>query len=335
MEGLMKLGSGAPSSPGLPGLQTGLGLRRLALVAFFLSTLPCTTARAQAVVPQPELDLDKLYLVQKGSFQRIATRLMSLTRAKTLDKTSSYVRFEPFEGEWARRPDPAGGNRQDFGEWVFKPRGQAQVIGNGRMWTPRAGDVQENVKELSVSVPSGKPRSLVFRFRVHASEETGTGPNKKVTVLGREEIEMQLIQHPGDKSLRLVLDSPTFRKHQESLSSNWVAEEKTGSEKKGENDKKSGKTPDGKAEPVAPVADALPAARAEVTLVRFFQADEREIVVGFRRKWNGVENKVVDGTLHINMDSSLSTTLLYDVPTKSGKTEKLRVAYFIGGHKIR
>jgi hypothetical protein len=334
MERFITLGSDALW---LPGPRTRLRVFHWSVVAFLLTTFPGATARAQGAIPPPELDLDKLYTVQKGSFARLASRLMSLTRAKTESKSYAHVRFQPFEGEWASRPDPTGGGRRDFGEWVFIPRGQAQVIGNGRMWSPRPADVQLSFKELTVLVPPGKPRSLHFRFEVCATEADGNrfGPSKKATVLGREGIEMQLLQHPGDKSLRLVLDPMTFRTHQGSLDSNWVVEEKRGPEKKNEDEKKDGKLPEGKAAPPAPVADPVTAAASEVTLVKYFQADEREIIVGFRRKWSGLENRVVDGRLHINMDSSLSTTLYYDVPTKSGKTEKLRVAYFIGGHRIR
>jgi hypothetical protein len=258
--------------------------------------------------------------------------MSTLAKARSTGPDYSYVRFEPFEAQWVRLPDAT---RRDIGKWTFKPAGQAQVIGGGRMWIPRVGDVQQNVKELTVTAYTGKPRSLRFVFRVHASVEKGEGPAKTVTVLGREEIEVQLLQRPGEKSFRVVLDPLTFRKHQAMLDSNWVAEEEQAAkeeEKKRPRDGKEDK--DAATEPPAPEPEAEQGPGSEVTLVRYFKADDREITIGFRRKWSAGGNRVVNGTLHIRLNSTLNSSLYYDAVTKSGKPGKVLAASFTKGHRI-
>jgi hypothetical protein len=310
---------------------------------------PALCAQGRGRPKEPELAFDKLYKVESPSFQRIATRLNSLARSRTSDRTYSWARFELFEPVPVRLPpDYEGGPSNGFKVYL-KQRGKALVLGNGKLWAPRHGDFQENFKNLSVSVAAGKPRTLVYSFRVHASVENGTGPNPPVTILGREGIEFQLIEHPGDKSLRLVLDPQTFLKHQETVSSNWVEEEESVSkedEKKGkkkakEKDKeKEGEKKDQKEEAAnkeeGKKAKEEEGTRSEITLVRSFKADERSIVIGFRRKWTAAGDKVVDGTLHIEMSPSLNTSLYYELPGKEpGKTRRIRAAYFIGGHKAQ
>jgi hypothetical protein len=325
----------------LPARRTGLAVVPLAVLALPLLVSPAPRASAQGrKVAEPEIDLDKLYKVETVSFQRIASRLNSLARPRA-DLTSAWARFELFEPVSVRLPpDYYGGPSNGFKVYL-KQHGKAFVIGNGRMWAPREGDSQENFKDLTVSLRRGHPRTLTYRFRVHATVENGTGPNPPVTILGRELFEFQLIEHPGDKSLRLVLDPATFRQHQASVSSNWVVEEETGSpeENKGVGKKKETKKKDeeekqDKGNKQEPPADE--AARSEITLVRSFKADERAIVIGFRRKWSGAGDRVVDGALHVEMNPSLVTNLYYELPAKdSKKTRRVRAAYFIGGHKAQ
>jgi len=296
--------------------------------------------------PLPELDLDKLYPAPKASFTRIANRLLARARAKRTGADLSRARFELFQADWVRGHEGPEGVSEP-GRWAYTRRGNAQVVGNGLVHTPQVVDIPETIKELTVSTATGQPRTITFRFRVQASDEKPGQDPKKAAVLGKEEMELQIIQHPGDKSVRVVLDPLTFRKHQASLSSNWVKEEeeeeetdskkkKAGSAKKPA--KKGDEGAEEKGEAVAkearPVDPREEAARSEVTIITGFKADENDMVVRFRRKWEGFEDKVVDGALHIDMDSTLSTALFYEIPGKSGKLQRFRAAYFQKGHKI-
>jgi hypothetical protein len=302
----------------------------LAAFAFLALVFPPAALHAQGrgrSEVQTALDLDKCYKVGAPTFQRLAARLNGVARPRARDKTFSWARFELFEPVPYSAPSGYDGTSRVLNVWL-KQRGKALVLGNGRLWAPREGDSRENFKDLTVSVRPGHPRSIKYSFRVHATIENGTGPNPPVTILGRDGIELQLIEHPEDKSLRLVLDPETFREHQESVISNWIKEEQ-------EVPKAEGKTAEGKkkeAKKEPPQGDAS----SEITLVRSFKADERSIVVGFRRKWKGLGDQVVDGSLHIEMNPSLTTNLYYELPGKEpGKTQRIRAAYFVGGHKAQ
>jgi hypothetical protein len=251
------------------------------------------------------------------------------------------VRFELFESVWT--PGSTSQGAISPGYWSFTKRGDAAVVGKGMIHPSRVVDIPETKKELRVSAAPGKPRSLSFRLQVQASDEHGDKDPRLANLLGREVIEVQILQHPGDKSVRVVLDPLTFRRHQSALTSNWVEEEAEPA-KKGPGKKVAGKktadpkgaAPEEEEETPPPAAPPGPedAARSEVTVIKSFKAEEGQIVVHFRRKWQGLENKVVDGALFIDMDSSLSSALFYWIPGKSGKLQRFRAAHFQKGHRI-
>ena len=314
------------------------------VLAFLLALLAPAEAVSQEAKAQeqlPDLELDKLYTAKKASFQTIANRLLKLTRAKKFGKDESYVRFELFESVWT--PGATSQYSTSPGYWSFMKRGDAAVVGKGMIHPSRVVDIPETKKELRVSAAPGKPRTIWFRLQVQASDEHGDKDPRLANLLGREVIEVQIIQHPGDKSVRVVLDPLTFRRHQSALTSNWVEEEaeppKKGSGKKVDGKKTAdpkGAAPEEKEEAPPPAAPPGPedAARAEITAIKSFKAEEGQIVVHFRRKWQGLENKVVDGALFIDMDSTLSSALFYWIPGKSGKLQRFRAAHFQKGHRI-
>jgi hypothetical protein len=287
---------------------------------------PCRAqpqGRGQQGPSLPELDLDKLYKVEGTTFPKLAQRFVSMSRATTRGQ-GSYLRLELFEGELASLPSP---NQPTFTKWVFKLRGKAQVLGRGLMWAPRSGDVGQNYKELSVSVAPGAPRSVVYRFGVHASKVEKLGKQEIPQVLGHEEMELHLIEHPDDKSLRLVLDPASFRRHQASLARNWVEEAKEEPRAKEE--------PKQDEEPRAQAGLAGLDGSAEVTLVRSCKVQDRALVIGFRRKSSELGGRVLDGIFHVELSPTLDATLTYTVPAESGKPKKVVAAYFYMGHKIR
>jgi hypothetical protein len=311
---------------------------------------PCRAqpqGRGQQGPSLPELDLDKLYKVEGTTFPKLAQRFVSMSRATTRGQ-GSYLRLELFEGELASLPSP---NQPTFTKWVFKLRGKAQVLGRGLMWAPRSGDVGQNYKELSVSVAPGAPRSVVYRFGVHASKVEKLGKQEIPQVLGHEEMELHLIEHPDDKSLRLVLDPASFRRHQASLARNWVEEAKeeprakeepkqdeqsrAKEEPRGKEDARDKDEPKEKEEPRAQAGLAGLDGSAEVTLVRSCKVQDRALVIGFRRKSSELGGRVLDGIFHVELSPTLDATLTYTVPAESGKPKKVVAAYFYMGHKIR
>jgi len=295
--------------------------------------------RGGVVIYDP--DPDKLFNAPEKSWSKLASRLAFFADAQRQGQ-DSHARIELFFGELhqSRLEDASG--RYIKESWTFHRRGDAQVLGTGKkMWIPREGDVGQTVKELWVRSAPGGLRTIRFLFRVHASKSEKVGLQDRVTVLGREEIELQIIEDPRDKTLRVLLDPQTYLKNQTWVTSNRADDEPAAEEGKPaaeeEKEEKKPESPDrGDApQPTRPEEKRPKDPRSEITLVKSFKADDNSIIVRFRKKWSGAEDKVVDGTLQIQLDTLLSTALFYEVPAKSGKPAKVKAAYFQKGNRIR